>query len=228
MAMRIETQSYSNALQVSRERGNPHSQDVRQTKEQRHRARFGRLQELDVNNPVHLQAYFSFLTDPRNRGHFSSPPETAEELKAECEKPGNHPLVGLNKLGEVIGGAMIEDAARNQHDHFLTKVAIDPDLQGRGLGTEMVRNAIDYACTHETYDRRPRRKLDIAIIVGIPGWEKMRRLVQSFGLFERVSELKNQVDVEVRQKDGTYAKVTKPTLRYEANLDQWRTIKGIT
>lgn len=172
--------------------------------------------------------YIDFLHDPRNRAHFASPPATVEAFRSLAkENPLYHPLVGVNGLGEVVGGAVIHDARHPLHDHFAELFVVNPELQGHHVGTSFMIKVIDWACTTQTGEEpaRWRRKLDLAIIKNVPGWERMRQLVQGLG-FQRVSTLPEQVSVIV-ERGGMTVFSYKPTQRYEMNLARWRIIRDL-
>lgn len=183
--------------------------------------------EMDLNDPVQIQTYVNFLHDPRNRPHFANPPRTIAELRQLSRSRSNHVLVGVGvekdaeglEQKRVVGGMIIEDAKPNQHDHFISLFVVDPERQGKGIGTELLREGIDWAATHLAGDGRVRDKLDIAYIKGVPGWRRMQKMVVRFG-FRRVGELKDQV---------TVPKITKPlsTERWEVDLKLWRDIKRL-
>lgn len=183
-----------------------------------------KIQSVDDGS---VQRYVDFLNHPRNRSHFATPPVTVEEFRTLAQNDLYHPLVGINGLGEVIGGAVIHDARHPLHDHFVELFVVDPDLQGHHVGTSMMKKVIDWASTTQTGEKcaRWRRKLDLAIIKDVPGWERMRQLVQGLG-FQRVSTLQEQVSVIV-ERGGMTVFSYKPTQRYEMNLARWRTIRDL-
>lgn len=141
-----------------------------------------------------LTAYYWLLVHPANRRHFDNPPKTSEDLRRRWDRPGYYPLVARNMLGEVVGGLTIADAEKDQHDHWITKVAVDPKLKGQGVGKQIMYYGIEWAFSHPTYDGRERRKLDTSIIEDIPGWKRMQRLVEGLA-FDYRMRLPEQVTI---------------------------------
>ncbi len=132
---------------------------------------------MNFKNPNETQSYVNFLQDMRNRIHFSRPPQSIDELKAMPKKsPSLHFLVGTvieqieqegkNKSVErTVGGALIDDAAFGEHDSGLRLFVIDADRQGQGLGDRQYFETLLWAFLTETYDGRPRTKLDFSVIL---------------------------------------------------------------
>lgn len=181
-----------------------------------------RVRKIDVNDREEIGTYFRFLTHETNRVHFAKPPERRRELQRLCSHKGMHALVAENALGEIVGGMMIRDAEWPQHDHFIEKVVIDPDKQGKGIGTQMMILGIDWGFENITHDGRKRLKLDLSIIEGVEGWERMRDIVEKLG-FEFRSRLPLQVDVVVKEEGGIEEiRVPMPTIRWEVVQDMWQ------
>lgn len=199
------------------------------------------VREMNPGDNRETQPYVGFLLDKSNRMHFSHPPRNPSELRKEAERPGNHFLVATrveaNEKGKlvrrVVGGAKITDAAPNQHDHFIEGVVADSDKQGQGIGQKLLLQTIEYAFSTETHDRRPRTKLDLAIIMGVEPKDasiievvspitgktyhtrsRMEAIVIKLG-FKMTQNLPEQVDVPGFSK-------RMPTRRYELILDNWK------
>lgn len=191
------------------------------------RSNVASLKEISQVDDQSVQRYIDFLLDSRNRAHFATPPSTPEAFRALAKSPGYHPLVGTNGLGEVVGGVVINDAIHPLHDHFIELFVVDPELQGRQVGTKMMIRIIDWACTTQTGENPPRwrRKLDAAIVKDVSGWERMKQLVQGLG-FRRVSTLPEQVSV-IEKRGGVTVFTYKPTQRYELMLERWRSIREL-
>lgn len=193
---------------------------------------------MDTGNRVEVQAYIGFLNHPDSIRHFSNPPKNISALRKLCRTPGIWVLsaLGIGEDGEerIVGGMAIEDAAPNQHDHFLTTVVVDPNLRGRGIGRQMLIKGIDFAATTLTADKRIRNKLDVAIAMRVEGWEVMDILIESLG-FEFRQRLPKEVDVPVLTEDGKLqylpsgqiVKETKPTVRWELDLERWRATREL-
>jgi GNAT superfamily N-acetyltransferase len=192
------------------------------------------LREMNLRNNSEMQSYISFLNDPRNVSHFANTPKDTAKLREWAGEFGNHFFVGtrieINAKGEakgvVVGGFELQDAAPNQQDHFLSLFVVDPDKQGQGIGGQMLKGALDMACETKTQDDRWRDKLDLAIVMGVPGWRRMEQLVLSLGQFRMVHILRDQVDVLVKRGDELI-KERKPVKRYEADLKKWRNVRGL-
>lgn len=199
------------------------------------RFRIDSVKELSTQASERMFAdYVSFLNDPKNRRHFSDPPTTSEELRELCQQRGLHPLIALNIFGEVVGGATIRDAAPNQHDHFLELFVINPNLQLRGAGKELLDQVLDWAAQTKAVDKfgqltRVRYKLDASIIGEVEGWEKMQSILDKTG-FYFISRLPEEVDIPkltregrmILDEKGQLITERKPTLRWEIKLDEWR------
>lgn len=188
------------------------------------------VREMDFTNDPELQRYVDFINDDKNKPHFADPPSTIEGLRVEARETGYHFLTAVNGLGEVVGGMLIEDAARSQHDHFLRWVVVDPELQsskpgtGTGTGKAMLRKGIDWAATTLTHDGRRRDKLDASIIMGVDGWRIMQHILRDKLAFKRLMKLEDQVDV-FDPKTGTI--VRRHTERWELNLRLWRELREL-
>lgn len=177
------------------------------------------LRELDLDSEQDMTVYFKLLTHPLNREHFSSPPTDPDNLKYKLTRDGTRAYLAENMLGETVGAGGINDAAAGEHDHFLVKVVVDPQFQGKGLGKQLVVNLIEKAFSTKTGDGRDRTKLDAAIIREVPGWDRMPHLLATLG-FHPVSILVDQVDVVVAGRT-----IRKPTERWEITRGDWMRIK---
>ena len=176
------------------------------------------LQEMNLDNPLETEAFVRFLNHPTNSEHFTNPPSTVEELRNMCGF-GVHPLVARNMQGDIVGGVVIFDAPRIEHDHTLRLVVIDPQMQNRGLGRQMLIQVIDWAFREPASDGRMRMKLDVNIIEDVRGWERMRHLLADLN-FEFRMRLPQQVDVYSPEAGGM---VARPTERWELMRDRWIT-----
>lgn len=164
-----------------------------------------------------LATYIRFLSYPVNRLHFDNPPRSLDEAKQSWDRRGNYPLVAVNLLGEVVGGLTISDAEKSQHDHWIKKVVVDPVLQDKKIGTQVMYYGIDWAFSHRTHDGRERTKLNTAYIVHVPGWERMEFLLEDTLGFEFRSRLPRQVTV--RMGNGKTRKL--PSMRWEMEKSKW-------
>ncbi|EKD65465.1 MAG: hypothetical protein ACD_50C00082G0003 [uncultured bacterium] len=164
-----------------------------------------------------LSAYYNLLTNPKNRIHYANPPIDASDLKQRLLHDRTHTYLSENKLGSTVAGGGINDAAENEHDHFLVKVVIDPELQGHGMGRRFIAGLVDKAFHERTDDGRIRTKLDAAIIRDVPEWDRMPRALRSLG-FKFVHYLPNQITI-VDQESGV--EKTQPTERWEILREDW-------
>lgn len=203
-----------------------------------------KIREMNLGDEREVRRYVDWLNFwgknvrgefVNNRSHFGNPPATVREAQKMFGLPGKHPLVALDEEGRIIGGAVLEDAAPNQHDHFLSLVVLDPNLQRlpTHIGTSMLFEIVDYACMHRTSDGRWRRKLDLSIIIGVSGSRTMRNITENYLRFDRVGGLRHQVDVPTPSVDregkvvGTTIE-TFHTVRYEGDLNAWRFIRKLS
>lgn len=189
--------------------------------------RIVRLRELDVLNEKDLRAYFMLLTHPANREHFSSPPTDIDDLQYKLKRDGTHAYLAENMLGEIVGAGGINDAAAGEHDHFLVKIVVDPQLQSKGegqgkdVGKQLVVHLTEKAFFTRASDGRQRLKLDAAIIEGVSGWERMPHILEILGFHFR-SRLPGQVDVYDPRLQRT---IRRPTVRWEIERDEWMSIR---
>lgn len=205
-----------------RERGNNgSSQEKDELRMSHERYSVVRLREFDPQNEADLNIYFRLLTDPLNISHFSSPPKDPEDLKQKLERDKTHAYLAENINGEVIGAGGINDASEGEHDHFLVKVVVDPELQGRGVGRILVIQLIEKAFSTKTTDGRERTKLDAAIIRNVPGWDRMPHILEQLG-FQPKQILLRQVDVLDQEKEEV---VRKSTERWEIMKEEWMRIR---
>ena len=184
------------------------------------------LRELDLENEGDMDDYFQLLTHTNNIEHFGNPPLDAKDLKRKLLRDRTHAYIAENKLGEIVGAGGINDAAEGEHDHFLVKVVVDPNLQtkpddpsthGRHVGKQLIVQLIDKAFSTKASDGRTRFKVDAAIIEGVPGWERMPYILESLGFHFR-SRLPGQVDVYDPRLQRT---IRRPTFRWEIEREEW-------
>lgn len=194
------------------------------------------LKERDWTRPE-LQAYVDFLNfwGWNKRGewvdnlvHFSNPPQTAKELLERTEDPATHLLIALDERGEVVGGLFIGDASPNEHDHWLKALVVDPNRQREGLGSEIMRQALDWAATTKAHDNRWRHKIDLATHRDVPNWRRMKRLAERMAFDVVYKRLRDEVDV-TRHKPphGEEVRLRVDVIRFELMLNTWRTIRGL-
>lgn len=202
------------------------TQNVRNdTSETQERYALTPLRELDLENESDLTAYFKLLTHPSNIQHFSGPPKDTADLKRKLERDRTRAYIAENMVGEIVGAGGIDDAAEYEHDHFLVKVVVNPDCQGKGIGRQLVialtdmafsTKAVTITATAERFERE-RIKLDAAVIRDVEGWDRMPRLLRSLG-YKFIHLLENQVTIT---EQSTGREVIKPTERYEIGREDW-------
>lgn len=177
------------------------------------------LRELNLESEQDLDNYFRLLTHPDNIEHFSNPPTDAENLKQKLVHDSTHAYMAENILGEVVGGGGINDAPEGENDHWIVKVVVDPEFQGRRLGKQLVAQLTEKAFFTKTPDGRDRTKIDAAVIRNVRGWERMPRILEQLG-FRPLHILLQQVDV---LEQGMIVK--KPTERWELRKDDWTRVR---
>lgn len=177
------------------------------------------LRELNLEDQQDLDDYFGMLTHADNIEHFANPPKDADDLKQKLIHDNTHAYLAENVLGEVVGGVGINDAPEGEHDHWLVKVVVNPALQGKGLGKQLVAQLTEKAFSTKTPDGRDRTKIDAAIIRNVKGWERMPRILEQLG-FRPLHILLQQVDVF---EQGVTVK--KPTERWELRRDDWMRVR---
>jgi len=185
------------------------------------RYRIASLRELNIESERDLEDYYRLLTHPDNREHFSNPPVSTSDLKQKLIRDSTRAYLAEDISGRVIGAGGVNDAAEGEHDHFLIKIVVDPESQGKGEGKKLVVLLTDKAFSTRTNDGRVREKLDAAVIEGVQGWERMPHILDSLGFHFR-SRLPRQVDVYDRTEDKV---VRKPTQRWEIERDEWMRTK---
>lgn len=205
----IESQEEGNGLQTSTHEGIGFSEQERY--------RIVSLRELKVENEQDLKDFYRLLTDPANIEHFSSPPTDPENLKQKLIRDSTRAYLAEDMSGRVVGAGGINDAEEGQHDHWVVKVAVDPSVQGKGIGKQLVARLVEEAFTTKTSDGRDRRKLDASIIRNVDGWWRMPRILENLG-FRPLHIMLNEVDVYVQEAGRT---VKKPTERWELRKDDW-------
>lgn len=158
-----------------------------------------------------ITAFHKMLTDPENVRHFANPPLNPADLRRKLLHDGTHTYVEENRQGVIVSAGGINDAEPGQHDHFLVKVVAHPEYQGKKIGTKTVIKLTDTGFGTKTRDGRIRDKLDLAIIVGPDGWNRMEGIADHLG-YQFRSRLPRQVDVG----ENRY-----PTVRYEIQREEW-------
>ncbi len=199
------------------------------------------VREMNLRDNRETQPYINFLLDRRNRAHFANPPRNTYELKKMAEDQSKHFLVATRvetdekgkPVRRVAGGALIEDAGTNQHDHFISLVVADPNKQGQGIGQRLWLQTIEYGFSTESHDRRPRTKLDLAIIMGVePADAKTIEVVspvtgKTYHTKSRMEAIAIKAGFKMTQNLPRQVNVpgfSEPlaTRRYELILDNWK------
>lgn len=176
-----------------------------------------RLRELNRENGEDVEAFYKLLTHPANIEHFSNPPTDPNNLKQKFIRDNTHAYLAENIRGEVIGAGGINDAEQGEHDHWLVKVAVEPSLQGKGVGKQLVAHLIEKAFTTKSSYGTDRTKLDASVIRNVEGWWRMPRVLEDLG-FRPLHIMLDEVNVYVRETGKT---VRKPTERWEIRKSDW-------
>lgn len=203
------------------------------------------VREMNLRDNREMQPYINFLLDRQNRVHFANPPRNIDELKKMAKDPGSHFLVATrfetDEKGKpvirVVGGALIEDAGTNQHDHFISLVVADPNKQGQGIGQKLLLQTVEYGFSTDSHDRRPRTKLDLAIIMGVePSDAKTVEVVgpvtgKTYHTKSRMEAITIKLGFKMTQNLPRQVNVpgfSEPlaTRRYELILDNWKELIG--
>ena len=166
-----------------------------------------RIKEMDLRDRKQVQTYINYLLDWRNRRHFADPPETVEALREKAKSSGNHFLVATRiekdnegrEVESVVGGALIQGHGKNEEDGFISLVVTDPEKQGKGIGKQMMEGVVDWAYGNKAEDLEFRDKIDLAIIMGVEGWQRMEKLTRSLGFEWTGQILRVQATVPVRE-----------------------------
>lgn len=174
------------------------------------------LRKADLQSDEDMRIFYGLLTAPSNRYHLASPPKDTNDLREKLEKDGTAVYFALNQEGRIVGAGGINDAEEGQHDHWLVKVVIEPKCQNRGLGTVVASQLIEKAFTTKDRYGRDRKKISAAVIKGVPGWERMVKVLGKLD-FRLVGDLETQVDVSVR----SHTVFTMPTQRFELTRSAW-------
>ncbi len=159
--------------------------------------------EMDYRDRHVVQKYVDFLLDWRNLQHFTNPPESVDSLRDRAKSKGQYFLVA--KEVDVIGGVHIEDSSTDQEDGWLSLAVVDPDRQGQGKGRETMMQVLDWAYFNRNSRGQWRNKIDLAIVLGVEGSNKMQNLVSGKnendpGLgFRLVHTLPRQARIPVRE-----------------------------
>jgi len=177
-----------------------------------------RFRELDRKSEADLKALFELLTHPRNVEHFSKPPSDYLNLRDKLIRDNTKVYLAENSLGEIVGGGGINDAQEGEHDHWLVKVAVKPDLQGKGIGRQLVVRLVDEAFNTKTSDGRDRGKLVVSVIRNVDGWWRMPKLLGLLD-FRPLHIMMEEVDVFVQDIGKT---VKQPTERWEIRKIEWQ------
>lgn len=215
----IEAQKEGNGLQTSNHEG------IGSTEQERYR--IASLRELDLESETDLDAYFKFLTHDDNIEHFGNPPVDVNDLKRKLLRDNTHAYIAEDQEGTIVGAGGINDAAEGEHDHFLVKIVVDPQLQSKGVGQgkdvgrQLAIQLTEKAFYTKASDGRTRFKLDAAIIEGVAGWERMPHILENLGFHFR-SRLPGQADVY----DPTLQRVVRrPTVRWEIEREEWMRVR---
>ncbi len=205
------------------------------------------IRELDLESEEPA-IYLDLLR--RNSTHFTGiftetegdiKPIKLRKFKSYLRKANNHPIVGLNKYGEKIGYAVISDAPEGQRDNWIERLTVIDDLQGdltpAKTGKTMLNHVLDYAFTTKDYLERERNKIDAAVVMFVPGWERAYNLFFKDSRFEARMVLPKQADVYIppgvlldEEKEPSLEGriITRPTTRFETMRDTWEVESMIT
>lgn len=182
------------------------------------RSTVARFRELDRKSEGDLKAFFELLTHPKNIEHFSNPPTDYLSLRDKLTRDNTKAYLAENSLGEIVGGGGINDAQEGEHDHWLVKVAVKPELQGKGIGKQLVVRLVDEAFNTKTSDGRERGKLVVSIIRNVQGWWRTPDLFGGLD-FRPLHIMMDEVDVFVQDIGRT---IKKPTERWEIRRTEWQ------
>ena len=135
------------------------------------------LSEVEKGDEDSQWEVISILNSRLNREHFANPYQSVEEVQQTIENPNMH-ILALKDNGRIIGTTTIADTTYPQHDHFILLFAINENLQGRGLGKEMIKQTLEWSYATKSGDNRERLSMHAATAMLVPGWERMYNLLR--------------------------------------------------
>ncbi len=95
----------------------------------------------------HAEAFYT-LNRIWIQRHFTIVPEDIRILKnplSEIIKAGGFIKVALHDSGQVVGVCAMKKLTDKPYDYELSKMAVDDDYQGQGIGKELIQACIDQA-----------------------------------------------------------------------------------
>ncbi len=95
----------------------------------------------------HAEAFYALNTIWIER-HFELVPEDLQILKnplSEIIHPGGFIKVALHASGQVVGVCAMKKIANKPYDYELSKMAVDDNFQGQGIGKKLIQACIDQA-----------------------------------------------------------------------------------
>lgn len=132
----------------------------------------------DADFPVILDWYHH----PSIREHFASSPTTVEGLQQVFGGKDIHPLVAVNEFGELVGVLTFRDnLSSGARNGYLERVAVSPDVQGRGIGTAMLRRSLDHAFDASGLNYY---KVTLGVVTDITTWERTKHVYEKLGFRE--------------------------------------------
>jgi ribosomal protein S18 acetylase RimI-like enzyme len=126
--------------------------------------------------------------------HFASLPQSVEELDAYYSQPDHHSFVALDGMSRLVGVLTYRDnLSSGARNGYMERVAIDPERQNQGLGSQFVHQAVEVAFAEAGQNYY---KVTLGVVVGVDGWERTRHVYEKMGFME-VGVWRNHVVVGI-------------------------------
>lgn len=127
------------------------------------------------------------------REHFAFVPKTLEDLANFYETHDQHGYAARNARGEILGALTLRDNLSSiRRNGYVERVAVGPEYQGKGIGTQMMAAAINHAFSQEGHNYY---KLTLAVVPDIETWERTYHVYKKLG-FKDGAVWRNHVVIE--------------------------------
>lgn len=151
--------------------------------------------------PSDLACILRWFQHQNVRDHFAGVPQNEHEL-AKNYDDDNHGYVGINGLLQPVGVLTFRDnVASKRRNGYLERVAVDPENQSKGVGTQMMQKAIEYAFDPSGLNYY---RISLGVVQGVEGWERTKHVYEKMG-FKGTGVWKDHVVIGAQEIDPRFA-----------------------
>ncbi|MCL4354416.1 hypothetical protein M1349_03005 [Patescibacteria group bacterium] len=154
-----------------------------------------------------------------------------DEFCANLQNENNHPFVGRNIFGEILGFATIQDKENARNVDKITNLVVINEMQDKKnrskTGRSFLVHILEHAFSNPDYMGRTRTELGAEVVKHVYGWEKADYLFEHELMFTHVGYDSMNVYVHAgdslpdkqAQPEGRF--VQRPTELFVIDHDEW-------